>query len=100
MDPRPNLPYLFNQVLSFFLNNFLKKLLIFSFRLLASNEAEAATQTLKSNGEKDKYKALARRLKDERNQYRETCEEKQWVENEPIFFFFKLENKNAIKSQK
>ncbi len=45
--------------------------------MLASNEAEAATQTLKSNGEKDKYKALARRLKDERNQYRETCEEKQ-----------------------
>jgi hypothetical protein len=44
---------------------------------LASNEAEAATQTLKSTGEKDKYKALARRLKEERNQYRETCEEKQ-----------------------
>ena len=26
---------------------------------------------------KDKYKTLARRLKEERNQYRETCEEKQ-----------------------
>jgi len=32
---------------------------------------------MKSNGDKDKYKALARRLKEERNQYRETCEEKQ-----------------------
>ena len=28
-------------------------------------------------GGKDKYKTLARRLKEERNQYRETCEEKQ-----------------------
>jgi len=41
----------------------------------AENEAE--TQTLKSSGEKDKYKALARRLKEERNHFRETCEEKQ-----------------------
>ena len=46
-------------------------------RLLAAHEVETATQTLKASGEKDKYKALARRLKDERNQYRETCEEKQ-----------------------
>ena len=30
---------------------------------------------------KDKYKTLARRLKEERNQYRETCEEKQWVDS-------------------
>ena len=28
-------------------------------------------------GGKDKYKTLARRLKEERNQYRDTCEEKQ-----------------------
>jgi nitrate reductase assembly molybdenum cofactor insertion protein NarJ len=47
-------------------------------RLLATTDSESATQTLKSSGgEKDKYKALARRLKEERNQYRETCEEKQ-----------------------
>lgn len=26
--------------------------------------------------DKDKYKALARRLKEERNQYKDTCEEK------------------------
>ena len=51
--------------------------LIFLYRLLAASDAEAVTQTLKSSGEKDKYKALARRLKEERNQYRETCEDKQ-----------------------
>ena len=36
----------------------------------AAKEAEAATQNSKSSGEKDKYKQLARRLKEERNTFR------------------------------
>ena len=36
----------------------------------ATKEVEAATQTSKSAAEKDKYKQLARRLKEERNNFR------------------------------
>ena len=36
----------------------------------ATKEAEVATQNSKSSGEKDKYKQLARRLKEERNTFR------------------------------
>ena len=36
----------------------------------ASREVEVATQTSKTTAEKDKYKQLARRLKEERNTYR------------------------------
>ena len=36
----------------------------------ATKEAEMATQNSKSTGEKDKYKQLARRLKEERNTFR------------------------------
>ena len=39
---------------------------------LSRNRDEAANK----GQEKDKYKQLARRLKEERNQYRETCQEK------------------------
>ena len=37
----------------------------------ASREVEVATQTSKTTAEKDKYKQLARRLKEERNTYRD-----------------------------
>ena len=36
----------------------------------ATKEVEAATQTSKTSAEKDKYKQLAKRLKEERNNYR------------------------------
>ena len=39
----------------------------------ATKEVEAATQTSKSAAEKDKYKQLARRLKEERNNFRFVC---------------------------
>jgi hypothetical protein len=43
----------------------------------AHREVEAATQTTKSAAEKDKYKQLSRRLKEERNNYRDSLECKQ-----------------------
>lgn len=40
----------------------------------AGHEVEAATQNSKTAAEKDKYKQLARRLKEERNSYRYTIQ--------------------------
>ena len=41
---------------------------------MLSKSKEEAVQN--KGVEKDKYKALARRLKEERNTYKETCDEK------------------------
>ena len=43
----------------------------------ASREIEAASAASKSSAEKDKYKQLARRLKEERNSYRDSLDAKQ-----------------------
>ena len=52
-----------------------EKLKALSSELSALNRTRGEAAGNKGQ-EKDKYKALARRLKEERNQYKETCEEK------------------------
>ncbi len=54
-----------------------EKLKALSEEVSALSRGRAAADAATRGGqERDKYKALARRLKEERNQYKDTCQEK------------------------